>query len=74
MKHIMLITCLLLAGCGSTKTTHFERATASALLGLVVFAPIGVPIYGAIIVGGVGTFADGDDINIGEPVWRWWDD
>lgn len=68
---------VFLSGCGSVNppSSHFERAVASAGLGMMVAYPIGLPVMGAIAFGGVASFTDQDDINIGEPVWRWnaWD-
>jgi hypothetical protein len=67
--HASLAIALLgLAACGSTPT---ERGITGAGIGGAAGAAVGAPITGAVVGGAAGVFTDKDDINLGEPIWKW---
>jgi osmotically inducible lipoprotein OsmB len=61
-------TLLTLAACGSTPT---ERGVTGAGLGAAAGYAVGAPIIGAVAGGAAGAFTEKDDINLGEPIWKW---
>ena len=73
LRHALISTCLAvvlfgLAACGSTPT---ERGVTGAGIGGAAGAAVGAPITGAVVGGAAGVFTDKDDINLGEPIWKW---
>jgi hypothetical protein len=73
LRHALISTCLAvvllgLAACGSTPT---ERGITGAGIGGAAGAAVGAPITGAVVGGAAGVFTDKDDINLGEPIWKW---
>lgn len=68
---VLTLIVLVLAGCGSTP---LERGVTGAGLGAAGGYAVGAPAAGAVIGGAAGALTDRDDINLGEPIWKWnWD-
>ncbi len=71
----LLLSLTALAACGSSTS---DRALSGAGIGAGVGAVggllVGAPVTGAVVGGavgaGVGALTDGEQIDLGEPVWR----
>ena len=57
-----------LAACGSTPT---ERGVTGAGLCAAAGYAVGAPIVGAVAGRAAGAFTEKDDVNLGEPIWKW---